>query len=394
MKDERHTSSLTPHTSLFLQNLLLFPRLLRRAGLPVSPEQSLDFAQALTLVEIGSQEQVYHTARSLLLTRQEHLVLFTTLFNRFWLRLGRMGQMRPQPTPLAPRHLQDRQAIPFFTLMAQKASQQHQERDVADRSQTYSPAELLQHKPFAEMTPEELATVRQLIQEMAWPLVWRQSRRRTRNRHGNLLHLRQVLRFASQHNGIPLRLAWQSRKQKQRPLILIADISGSMEKYARLLLQFFYSVTHSFPEVECFLFSTRLTRITPQLKLKNIDRAVEDAAAQVNDWSGGTRIGENLALFNRQWGRRVLRRGAIALIISDGWERGNAAQLRQEMRHLQHRCHRLIWLNPLLGRQGYKPLVEGMAAALPYIDDFLPIHNLQSLHDLSRHLARLGSGRQ
>jgi uncharacterized protein with von Willebrand factor type A (vWA) domain len=129
------------------------------------------------------------------------------------------------------------------------------------------------------------------------------------------------------------------------------------------------------------------------LKLKNIDRAVEDAAAVVNDWAGGTRIGESLALFNRQWGRRVLQRGAIVLVVSDGWERGDVGQLRQEMRHLQHRCHRLIWLNPLLGRESYKPLVEGIAAALPYMDDFLPIHNLQSLKDLARHLASLSGKR-
>jgi uncharacterized protein with von Willebrand factor type A (vWA) domain len=166
-----------------------------------------------------------------------------------------------------------------------------------------------------------------------------------------------------------------------------------MEKYARLMLQFFYSVSHSLKDVESFVFGTRLTRITGQLKLKNIDRAIDDAAAEVIDWSGGTRIGESLHLFNQQWSRRVLRRGALVLIISDGWERGDVSLLEKEMRYLQHRCHRLIWLNPLLGRDNYKPLVEGMAAAVPYIDDFLPIHNLQSLTALAEHLAALGQHR-
>ncbi|MEI2610804.1 MAG: VWA domain-containing protein [Candidatus Promineifilaceae bacterium] len=372
---------------LFLSNLLLFPRILRRAGLPVSPEQSMELAQALTWVDVGDREQVYHTARAMLVRRQEHLALFTVLFNRFWLAAKGEVWSRPQTMPRAPRHKTSADLPPLMTLMAQKAGQQDKPQDVADRSGTYSPSELIQNKAFSEMTEEELANVKKLIQEMRWQVAQRLTRRRVPDRHGQHLHLRQVLRTATQYNGVPLRLAWQSRKQKPRPLILIADISGSMEKYARLLLQFFYSVSHSFKEVECFLFGTRLTRITQELRLKNIDLALEEASHHVVDWAGGTRIGASLAAFNRRWGRRMLRRGAIVLIVSDGWERGDTAQLRREMRYLQHRCHRLIWLNPLLGQKTYKPLVEGIAAALPYIDDFLPIHNLQSLNDLSRHLA-------
>jgi hypothetical protein len=191
------------------------------------------------------------------------------------------------------------------------------------------------------------------------------------------------------HGGVPLRLVWKSRKFKVRPLIILADISGSMEKYSRLLLQFAYSVSRGLGQVECFVFGTRLTRITPQLRPKNIDRALSEVAEQIFDWSGGTRIGASLAAFNRQWSKRVLRRGAIVLIISDGWERGDISAVQKEMRYLQHRCHRLIWLNPLLGQAGYQPLVEGMTAAMPFIDDFLPIHNLQSLAALAEHLAKL-----
>jgi uncharacterized protein with von Willebrand factor type A (vWA) domain len=274
-------------------------------------------------------------------------------------------------------------------LMAQKAGENDPEREVADKAGSYSAAELIQNKTFGAMTPEELESTKRLIQEMRWDIIQRRTRRRVADRNGSSLHLRQVMRSAAQYGGIPLRLAWQERKVKQRPFVLLADISGSMEKYARLTLQFFYSVSHSFREVECFVFGTRLTRITPQLKLKNIDVAIEEASHQVWDWAGGTRIGDSLYAFNRQWSRRVLRRGAIVLIISDGWDRGETARLKQEMRYLQHLCHRLIWLNPLLGRPTYQPQVEGMTAALPYIDDFLPIHNLQSLTELSRHLAAL-----
>jgi uncharacterized protein with von Willebrand factor type A (vWA) domain len=243
------------------------------------------------------------------------------------------------------------------------------------------------------MTPEELETIRQLMQEMRWELAQRRTRRRVPDKQGSQLHLRRAMRAATKFGGVPLQLSWQSRKIKQRPFVLIADLSGSMEKYGRLLLQFFYSFSHSFKNVECFVFGTRLTRITGQLKLKNIDKAVDEAAHHVVDWSGGTRIGDSLRTFNQQWSRRVLRRGAITLIISDGWERGDVSVLRREMRYLQHRSHRLIWLNPLLGRRSYQPLVEGMVTALPYIDDFLPIHNLQSLRELSQHLGALGQHR-
>jgi uncharacterized protein with von Willebrand factor type A (vWA) domain len=362
---------------------------LRQAGLPVSPEQSLDFARSLTLVEIGRKEQVFHAARSMLVTRHEHLALFTAIFNRFWQSVSDEMSGQPRTMPRAPRHKPPAETIPLMVLMAQKAGKDDPEQEVADKAETFSSAELLHGKAFGAMTPEELETTKRLIQEMRWDMMQRRTRRRIADRKGSELHLRQVMRSAAQYGGVPLRLAWQKRKVKQRPFVLLADISGSMEKYSRLTLQFFYSVSHSFKEVECFVFGTRLTRITSQLKVKNIDVAIEEASHQVWDWAGGTRIGDSLYAFNRQWSRRVLRRGAIVLIISDGWDRGDTTRLKQEMRYLQHRCHRLIWLNPLLGRPTYQPQVEGMTAALPYIDDFLPIHNLQSLTELSRHLATL-----
>ncbi len=379
---------MTSTTAPFLENILLFPRILRRAGLPISPEQSLDFAQALTLVEVGDREQVYHAARSLLVTRREHLDLFTLLFNRFWRTLNSHTPSR-QTMPRAPRHRRPEQTIPLLTLLAQKAGRNLPELDVADKTGTYSSAEQLQHKDFSQMSAEELANVKRLIQEMRWPAMQRRTRRRVPGRQGQILDVRRVLRSATKYGGVPLNLSWQQRKVKQRPLVLLADISGSMDKYARLVLQFFYSASHSFKEVECFVFSTRLTRVTAQLRLKNIDVAIQEAAGEVHDWAGGTRIGDSLHTFNQRWARRVLRRGAVVIVVSDGWDRGEPGRLRREMRYLQHRCHRLIWLNPLMGKATYQPLVEGMAVARPYIDDFLPIHNLQSLTALAERLGEL-----
>lgn len=381
-----------PHEqSHFLTNLLVFPRMLRSAGMPVSPEQAMDFARGLSLVNIGSRQEVYHAARSLLVTRKEQLTLFETVFNRFW-RAHTRGEW-PDPKPPQREDRPRREPFDVVSYMAHKEGQAQRTVDVVDKSGAFSASERLQRKDFARMTDEELDAVKRLIRQMRWQVSLRQTRRRVAARKGRILHLRRVLRSATKFGGTPLALAWQDRKIKQRPLVLIADISGSMEKYARIMLQFAYSVSHSLQDVEIFLFGTRLTRVTPQLKLKNIDRAIDDAAREVVDWSGGTRIGQSLHAFNHRWSRRVLRRGAIVLIISDGWERGDVSQLRKEMRYLQHRCHRLIWLNPLSGKQAYEPRVEGMAAALPFVDDFLPIDNLQSLHALSRHLSALGQQR-
>lgn len=380
--------TLDSHSDSFVGNVLSFVQILRRAGLPVSTNQVRDFLRALRLIDIGQRLQVYHAARGILISRHEHLRLFDSLFNAFWNTHDATLEASPQKAPRATRHEQEHRPV-LITYMARKAQASDPEVDVADKSATYSDLEVLQRKDFSEMTAEELDAVKRLIQEMRWQAAFRVSRRRIANRSGDSLHMRRVIASAVRHNGIPLMLTWQSRKIKQRPIVLIADISGSMEQYSRLVLQFFYSMSHSLKNVECFAFGTRLTRITAQLKLKNIDRAVNDAAREVVDWSGGTRIGESLSAFNRQWSRRVLRRGAILMIVSDGWELGNADNLRMQMRYLQLRCHRLIWLNPLMGKAGYKPLSQGMAAALPYIDDFLPIHNLQNLSALAAHLGTL-----
>jgi uncharacterized protein with von Willebrand factor type A (vWA) domain len=384
----------TTQPGYFFENLFVFTQALRQVGLPISLQQIIDFSRALELIDLGSRDQVYHAARCLLLNRPENLRLFDLVFNRFW-RVQPLDNksQRSQASPRPNFRPEQKPVFNLVTYMAYRARPADEEIEAADKSATFSSIEILRQKEFSELTPEELETVKRLIQQMQWQISLRQTRRQVSDPRGNILHLRRALRTATKYGGVPLDLAWQSKKIKQRPLVLIADISGSMEKYARLVLQFFYSVSHSLKQVECFVFGTRLTRITSQLKLKNIDRAIDEAAREVVDWSGGTRIGDSLKAFNQQWSRRVLRRGAIVLIISDGWERGDVASLKREMRYLQHRCHRLIWLNPLLGKSTYQPLVEGMAAALPFVDDFLPIHNLQSLSVLAEHLGALGQRR-
>jgi uncharacterized protein with von Willebrand factor type A (vWA) domain len=224
-------------------------------------------------------------------------------------------------------------------------------------------------------------------------LLWKVSERRTRRHRpgkGHLMDLRRTLRHSLRWEGEIFRWAYREPKWKPRPLIVIADISGSMERYTRLLLHFIYGMKSALTQpVEAFVFSTRLTRITRPLQIRDLDLALKNVGQLVHDWAGGTRIGESLKTFNFEWGRRVLGRGAVVLIISDGWDRGDVDLLKREMARLKRNCHRLIWLNPLLGAPDYEPLTRGIQAALPNIDNFLPVHNLASLEDLAKRLADL-----
>ena len=254
--------------------------------------------------------------------------------------------------------------------------------------------EILRQKDFSDLSADELEAVRRMMAAMVWQLGERRTRRK-RFGQGAQPDLRRLIRRNLRYGGELLDWPTREAKYKPRPLIVIADISGSMERYSRLLLHFVYSLSAGLEQkVEAFVFSTRLTRITHPLRDKDIDRALHNVSGLIHDWAGGTRIGEAMKTFNYEWGRRVLGRGAIVLIISDGWDRGVPALAAREMARLQRTCYRLIWLNPLLGSPEYEPLTRGMQACLPYVDDFLPVHNLASLEDLAEHLATLDDKRR
>jgi len=232
------------------------------------------------------------------------------------------------------------------------------------------------------------------MRSMRWQILERRSRRRMRARRGERLDQRRILLRAARSGGKLLApLPFLTRKVKPRPLVIAADLSGSMELYARIVLQFLHGLTQHHSQTETFVFGTRLTRITHLLKLRDVDRALDQVSSEMQDFAGGTRIGECLRTLHQRFGRRVLRSGAVVLIVSDGCERGDVSLLSSEMRWLHDRSYRLIWLNPRIGGENYRPVVRGMAAALHYTDDFLPIHNLQSLQMLAKHLSQLPARR-
>jgi uncharacterized protein with von Willebrand factor type A (vWA) domain len=261
---------------------------------------------------------------------------------------------------------------------------------------TWSPREALRHKDFAALTAEELRKVRELIAGLRLRVRERPSRRRCAGR-GREADLRRTLRRSLRFGGEVLRFERRERKMRPRPVVVLADVSGSMERYTRPLLFFIYALAGAANGgargTEAFTFGTRLTRITPALRRGDLERALHEVARVVPDWSGGTRIGEVLASFNREWGSRVLSHGAVVLLLSDGWDRGDPELLRREMARLQRNAWRLVWLNPLLGSPEYEPLTRGMRAALPFVDDFRPVHDLASLEELAAHLGSLEARR-
>jgi uncharacterized protein len=396
----KNTSLKENGSGQFLHNLLVFGRLLRRLGLEVNPGGMIDLVQALDLIEIGRKEDFYHTTRSLLVHKHEDIPLFDQAFELFWRkpveewgRFDLYSQIKrkpdgPQfvPPPLKPAEERSQKETGSETT-------ETEERIVIETTKTYSHREVLWKKDFADLSPQEIEAVKIMMRQLTLRLGERRTRRK-RPGNGYSIDLRRTLRNSYSYGGEILIWARRESKSKPRPLVIIADISGSMERYTRLLLHFIYGLSHSLHQpVEAFVFGTRLTRITRQLRNRDIDQSLQGISQAVQDWAGGTRTGESLKDFNFNWGRRVLGHGAVVLIISDGWDRGDIDLLKREMARLQRNCYRLIWLNPLLGSPTYEPLTRGMQTALPYTDNFLPVHNLASLEDLAQHLQTINQNR-
>ena len=382
----------------FLHNLLVFGRLLRGLGLDVNPSRMIDLVQTLDLIEIGYKEDFYHASRSLLVHKREDIPLFDQAFETFWRQpLDTRGDLS-LPSPI--RRKPERHHLPQPALKLPEEAKHDgkergisasEERLVVEAAKTYDAREMLRKKDFAELTGEEIGSIKNIMQQLSFHLGERRTRRK-RPGNGHSIDLRRTLRKSYKYGGEVLFWARREPRIKPRPLVIIADISGSMERYTRLLLHFIFGLAQSRSHpAEAFVFSTRLTRITRQLHTRDIDQALEGVSRVVQDWAGGTRTGEALKDFNFNWGRRVLGRRAVVLIISDGWDRGDLDLLEREIARLQRSCYRLIWLNPLLGSPLYEPLTRGMQTALPYTDDFLPVHNLASLEDLAGHLAALNN---
>ena len=341
-----------------LHNLLQFGRLLRSMGLKVSVSQLAELANALLLIDITNRSDFYYTSRGLLVTSPHDFQRFDQAFDLFWLGMNAwllsIGQTRHLRQPDEQEQLAEiAEPIVMPNLNDRGPGDFEEDEEPADEVDAqsnafFSPLEYLRHKNFAEFTEEEKQIVKQAMERLSWDFRARQTRRLRRSgRRTRYLDLRRVIRANTRNGGEIMHLAWRRRKTRPRPLVVICDISGSMDRYSRLFLHFIHSLNRDVSHVEAFAFGTRLTHLTPALRHNDVDTAVDKISHLVVDWAGGTRIGESLKSFNYQWSRRVLGWGATMIIISDGWERGDLDLLAKEMDRLSRSVHHIMWLNPL-----------------------------------------------
>jgi uncharacterized protein len=365
-------------------NAMQFGRLLRRAGLDVDPGQTATFLRALTLIGLDDRADVRVAGRAIFVRRWEDQPLYDAAFDLFWRRKGEPSRVSGQLPRI--RQSQDRGTYSGGAGQSEPAGL---EPVATVRSQASSSRELLRTVDFAALTAEESRDAQAMLEALRPRLPLRRGRRARLARSGHRPATRFMLRGAVASGGETIRWKWLRRASRPRPIVLVCDISGSMERYSRFLLRFAHALRRSGAPVEVFVFATRLTRITRQLGFRTADAALRRVAEKVVDWNGGTRIGESLRELNQRWVRRTIRSGAVVLLVSDGWERGDPALLAREMATLQRSCHRLIWLDPLAGRPGFEPATVGLRAALPFIDELVPCATVASLEEMAERLATL-----
>ena len=372
------------------ENVLHFVRVLRSAGLPVGPAKVIDALSAVEAVGIDNRSDFREALASVLVSRREHLALFEQAFDLFWRDPKLLEKMMVALLPKVHARAGERKPEPELParlaealLPTGKSKQDPDEREIElDAAFTFSPREVLQKRDFATMTADELAQVRAMLARLRLPLPEIVVRRTVPAQRGHTVDLRATMRRMTGAAGAAAPLARRTRRRLPPPLVVLCDISGSMDRYARMLLHFLHAIANDRHRVHVLTFGTQLTNITRHLKHRDVDVALAKVTEAVADWSGGTRIGASLATFNRRWSRRLLGQNAVVLLISDGLDADAAVGLDFEMERLAKSCARLIWLNPLLRYAGFEARPAGIRAMLPHVDEFLPVHNLQSLTEL------------
>ncbi len=372
------------------ENVVHFARALRKAGVPVGPDRVMDGLRALELASVENREDFFWALASVFLSRREQFELFDQAFRLFWRErylLDRALQGLPVASPAdrSPDKTSNRiaEALGLTKKLPMRADTQDDEPDVLLSA---SELERLQRRDFETMTAEELEQAKRLIAGLRLPIPQIRTRRLHPDAHGQRVDLRATLRASLRGNAGIIPLRRRSYRRRHPPLVVLCDISGSMSRYSRMFLHFLHAITSDRDRVHSFVFGTRLTNITRQLRHRDVDIALGAISETVADWSGGTRIGATLKEFNQRWSRRVLGQNAVVMLISDGLDRDAGHDLTTQMERLHKSCHQLIWLNPLLRFEEFEPRAAGVRLMLPHVDAFLPAHNIESLTDLARSL--------
>ena len=359
-------------------HVVTFGRVLREAGLEIGPGRVTDALRALDAVDLARRDDVYFSLRQTLVSRHDELSVFDRAFEAWFLRTPVLPPERLRPPE---------QVLQVVQPVGQGAHADGDDADDEPLELGASGDELLRDKDFAELSEDELRRVRDLVARIARTRPLRRSRRMRRDPLGEGMDVRAMIRRSLRTGGDPIERPLRARKQVPRRLVLLCDVSGSMDAYARVLLLFLHAAVGTGRGVEAFAFGTRLSRLTPDLRTRDPLDALARCTEAVVDWGSGTRIGASLREFNEVYGRRAMSRGAIVVIVSDGWEREDPALVGREMARLARAAYAVIWVNPLKGNPDYQPLAGGMRAALPFVDRFLAGHNLRSLEELATVLA-------
>jgi uncharacterized protein with von Willebrand factor type A (vWA) domain len=380
------------------QNIMYFARTLRAAGMPIGPGKVLDALQAVRAVGLENRRDFYWTLHAVFVNKHDQEEIFDQAFHIFWrnpqLLEKMLALMLPGFTPQEPEKGEEMNRRLAEALQGDgKGNEKEGETEIElDAAMTFSAQEMLREMDFEKMSNEEVAQAKKALARLALPLTDLPTRRFAPDPRGSRVDLRATMR-AQLRAGAMIALKHKQRRTRPPPLVVLCDISGSMSRYSRVFLHFMHAITNDRDRVYTFLFGTRLSNVTRYLRYKDIDLALDKVAQVVEDWSGGTRIGQCLADFNHHWSRRVLGQGAIVLLITDGLDRDAGAGISQEIERLHKSCRRLIWLNPLLRYEGFAPKSLGMRAILPHVDEFRPVHNLASLDELVKALTRPGPRR-
>ena len=371
------------------ENVLHFSRMLRAAGLPVGPREVLDAIRALSLVGFSSREDLYWLLFSNFVKKSDQRQIFDQAFHIFWKNPQIMERMIGLMLPTVQVEEDESQKVSrrvSEALTPNSYSNESQSGDETkiefDASFTFSSDEVLQSKDFEQMSQGEIEDAKRAIKKLKLPIPSVRTRRYRSRGRDQKVDMRRTLRAALREpEAMPL--AFKSYKRRHPPIVILCDISGSMDQYSRMFLHFMHSVTNDRDRVHCFVFGTRLTNVSRHLRRRDVDLALESASQSVKDWSGGTRIGYCLKQFNNSWSRRVLAQGAICILVTDGLDREHSEGLGNEMDRLSKSVKKLIWLNPLLRYESFEPKAQGIRRMLPYVDDFKTAHNIKSLIDLS-----------
>jgi uncharacterized protein len=376
-------------------NLLAFGRALKQLGVKVSLSQVIDASRSLNLVDIAEKEDFRALLRSNLISQVEDFPIFNTVFDCFWREQNYervpMETLEIEGTPTESQAQEGGEEEGLDEAFAETPAKENVELENLDEFSipTYSAQELLNRKDFSEMSVEESRAIARAILLIATKIATQISRRKKHARKGTTVDPRWTLRKNIKYGGDVVELVNRKRRIKKTKVVLLCDVSGSMDCYSRFLIQFMYGLQNELWGVETFVFSTSLTRITHLIRTKDIANALEQISGSILGWSGGTNIGRSLQTFNRNFAPAMVTSRTIVVIISDGWDRGDVSLLERQMQDLKRRCKKVIWLNPLLASENYEPLCKGMQAALPYIDLFLSVHNVNSLVALGRTLQKM-----